>query len=63
LKPPSTVAVWGVNPTCPITGIPASTIAFARTTDVPPRSIFTASAPPSFTSRTAFPIACSFDIS
>jgi len=43
--------------------MPASTIAFARATDVPLRSSFTASAPPSLTRRTAFPIACSFEVS
>ena len=63
LKPPRTVAVCGVRPTWPITGIPAPTIARARETEVPPRSSLTASAPPSFTSRTAFRTACSSDSS
>ena len=53
------VAVCGVRPTWPITGMPASTIARARETDVPPPSSLTASAPPSLTRRTALLTACS----
>ena len=63
LKPPSAVAVCGVSPTWPITGMPERTIARARSTDAPPRSSLTASQPASLTKRWAFSIACSFDFS
>ena len=63
LKPPSAVAVCGVRPTWPITGIPARTIARARSTEAPPRSSLTASQPASLTKRWAFSIACSLDCS
>jgi hypothetical protein len=46
-----------------MTGIPASTIAFARSTEVPPRSIFTASQPASLMKRCALRIASSFEAS
>lgn len=49
----------GVNPTCPITAIPASTIAFAAVIlegDAP--SNFIASIPPSFRILTAESTAC-----
>ncbi len=55
--PPSADALWGVRPTCPITGMPAATTARARATDsrlsaTPPEtpaiSILTASQPASF---------------
>ncbi len=62
LKPPSAVAVCGVRPTWPITGIPARTIARARSTEEPPRSSLTASQPASLTNRCAFAIACSFEL-
>jgi hypothetical protein len=38
-------------------------IAFARSTEVPPRSSLTASQPASLMKRWAFAIACSFEIS
>ena len=62
LKPPSAVAVCGVRPTWPITGIPARTIARARSTEAPPRSSLTASQPASLTKRCALSIACSFEL-
>ena len=40
-----------------------TSVARARAIDVPPRSSFTASAPPSLMSRTALPIACSSEVS
>ena len=61
--PPSAVAVWGVSPTWPITGMPAPTIARARSTEVPPRSSLTASQPASLTKRCAWRIASSLDAS
>ena len=45
LKPPRAVAVCGVRPTWPITGMPERTIARARSTEGPPRSSLTASTP------------------
>ena len=63
LKPPRTVEVCGVSPTWPMTPIPASTIARARCTDVPPRSSLTTSAPPSLTRRIALCTACSSETS
>ena len=63
-QPPSAVAVWGVRPTWPITGMPAPTIARARLTeDGPPPSSLTASQPASLTIRIAFEIACSSETS
>ena len=61
LKPPSCVAVWGVRPTWPMTGMPERMIARARSTEEPPRSSLTASTPASLTKRWALPIACSFE--
>ena len=61
LWPPSMVAVCGVSPMWPITGMPAATIAAARVTDVPEPSSFTQSAPASFTNRPAFRTASSSD--
>ena len=43
--------------------MPAPTMARARSTEVPPRSSFTASQPASLTKRCAVRIACSFDTS
>ena len=62
-KPPSAVAVCGVRPTWPITGIPAFTIARARSTEDPPRSSLTASQPASLTNRWALAMASSSDCS
>ena len=63
-QPPSAVAVWGVSPTWPITGMPAATIARARLTEpAPPPSSLTASQPASLTMRTAVAIACSSETS
>ena len=45
LYPPSLRYLWGVRPICPITGIPALTIAFTRSAYSVPPSSFTASAP------------------
>ena len=61
--PPSAVAVCGVSPTWPITGMPAWTIARARSAELPPRSSLTASQPASFTNRCALRTACSSDTS
>ena len=46
-----------------MTGMPAPTIARARSTVVPPRSSLTASQPASLTKRWALRIACSLDAS
>ena len=46
-----------------MTGMPAPTIAAARSTEVPPRSSLTASQPASLTNRWAVWIACSLDAS
>ena len=54
LKPPSMVALCGVRPMWPITGMPASVSAWTRESIVPAPSSFTASAPASFTKRIAF---------
>ena len=47
------VAVWGVSPMWPMTGIPAPAMARARLTIGPAPSIFTASAPASTARATA----------
>ena len=54
LKPPSIVAVCGVSPMWPITGMPAPTIARHARERGPAPSSLTASAPPSLTKRIAF---------
>ena len=54
LNPPSAVADCGVRPMCPITGMPAPTIAATRESDGPAPSSLTASAPASLTNRIAF---------
>lgn len=60
LNPPRTLMAWGVSPTCPITAIPASTIALAAVIlDGAPPSNLIASIPPSLRTRTAVSTACS----
>jgi len=50
---------WGVKPTCPITAIPASTIAFAAVIlEGDPPSNLIASIPPSFKTLTEVSTAC-----
>ena len=60
LKPPMLEMACGVSPTWPMTATPASEMARAASTRrAPPPSILTASMPPSLSSRTAAPTACS----
>jgi len=61
LKPPSMVAVCGVRPMCPMTGMPTPVSACTRESIEPAPSSLTASALASFTKRIAFSSACSSD--
>src|SRR6266511_4676261 len=51
LKPPRIVSDCGVRPTCPMTPIPAKTMACTRESDGPAPSSLTTSASASFTKR------------
>ena len=62
LKPPRLVAVCGVRPMCPCTGMPAATMAATVLAMVTPPSTLTASARPSLRIRTALSMAAGMEL-